>query len=120
MIVALPACGDDGADDGPALSPEAERGRSISRSNGCAACHGSNGEGGVGPPFAGLYGAQVALADGTVVAADEAFLAESIREPDATKVDGYDAPMPDNDLDDDEIEAVIAYIRELTPAAGEP
>jgi cytochrome c oxidase subunit 2 len=119
MIATLSACGADSA-GGPALSPAAERGRSIARSNGCAACHGSEGQGGVGPAFVGLYGSQVARADGTVVVADESFLAESIRDPDATKADGYDVPMPDNDLDDDEIAAVIAYIRELSPEAGQP
>ena len=110
-LLALAGCGGD--DGSPALPAEAEQGREIARTNGCAACHGNNGQGGVGPAFTGLYGSQVALADGTTVTADEAFLIESIRTPAATKVTGYDIDMPANDLDDDQIAAVIAYIRAL-------
>jgi cytochrome c oxidase subunit 2 len=113
--VSVSACGDDGT--GPPLSADAERGREIARSNGCSGCHGSAGQGAVGPPFAGLYGSQVELDDGTTVAADAAYLTEAIRDPDATRVAGYPA-MPGNDLDDDEIAAVVAYIRELSGEAG--
>ena len=38
----LAACGGDG--DGPALSAEAEAGRNTMRTNGCASCHGADGE----------------------------------------------------------------------------
>jgi cytochrome c oxidase subunit 2 len=114
MAVLIAACGSDGA--GPQLSPEAAAGREISRTNGCAACHGSDGGGSVGPPFAGLYGSEVALADGTTVVADDAYLAEAIREPDAKIADGYELSMPPNDLSDDEIASVIAYIRGLSAA----
>ena len=106
------------ADKGPVLPAPAARGRSIGRTNGCAACHGTHGEGGVGPAFTGLYGSAVTLADGSTVVADEAFLAESIRTPAASKVAGYDVDMPSNDLDDDEIAAVIAYIRALAVTDG--
>ena len=45
------ACGGDEPD----LSAAARVGYDISRSNGCVACHGSNGQGGVGPPHVGLF-----------------------------------------------------------------
>ena len=110
-LLSLAGCGDD--DGSPALPAEAEQGREIMRTNGCSACHGNNGQGGVGPAFTGLYGSQVALADGTTVTADEAFLTESIRTPGATKVAGYEIDMPPNDLDDDQVAAVVAYIQAL-------
>lgn len=106
------ACGADGAGD-VALSPAAEAGREVVRSNGCAACHGRNGEGGPGPTFVGLYGSTVELESGETVVADEAYLSESIRDPSAKKVAGYGFPMPENDLTDEQIESVIAFIREL-------
>jgi cytochrome c oxidase subunit 2 len=114
-LATIAGCGSDGA--APTLPAEAAEGREIARTNGCAACHGSNGEGGVGPEFAGLYGSQVTLADGTTVLADEAYLTEAIRTPGATKVAGYDIGMPENDLDDAQIAAIVAYIRALDDTA---
>ena len=117
-VAAFAGCGGDSGS--VSLSPEAKHGRDVARTNGCSACHGSNGEGGVGPPLAGLYGSQVALADGSTALADDAYLTEAIREPDATRVAGYDVAMPSNDLDDEQIAAVIAYIRALGDAEAEP
>ena len=119
LFLVTAACGGDD-DAGPTLTPDAAAGREIARTNGCAACHGSDGEGGVGPPLAGLYGATVTLTDGTTVTADDGYLAESIRTPDAARVDGYELSMPDNDLSDDEIAAVIAFIRGLSQGASTP
>jgi mono/diheme cytochrome c family protein len=110
LILALAACGSDG---GPDLSPAAEAGRDVFRSNGCASCHGANGQGGVGPTFEGLYGREVELDDGSTVTADDAYLRESITDPSAKIVDGYALPMPTNDLSDDEIDQVISFIAEL-------
>ena len=120
LVVGLvTACGDDGSGD-LILSPQASAGRQIVRTNGCAACHGLEGEGGVGPAFTGRYGASVTLTDGTTVIVDDAYLAESIRDPDAARVEGYALAMPDNGLSDDEIDAVIAFIRELSPGTTTP
>jgi cytochrome c oxidase subunit 2 len=115
-IAALTSCGADTS--GQNLSPEAARGRDVARTNGCSACHGSNGAGGVGPPFAGLYGSSVRLADGSTIVADDAYLAEAIRDPDATRPAAYDVAMPSNDLSDEQIAAVVAYIRELSGAGA--
>ncbi|MFZ9015393.1 MAG: c-type cytochrome [Ilumatobacteraceae bacterium] len=107
------ACAANGTE--VSLSPAAEAGREITRTNGCSACHGRSGEGGPGPAFVGLFGSTVEFRDGSTAIADEAYLAESIREPSARIVAGYGFPMPDNDLTDDEIQSVIAYLRELPP-----
>lgn len=109
--IVLGACG--GGGDQPDLSPLAAEGRDLVRANGCASCHGANGQGGVGPAFAGLYGSEVTLDDGSTVLADEAYLRESITDPRAKIVDGYGLPMPTNNLSDDEIDAIIAYIMAL-------
>ena len=115
-IAALTSCGADTS--GQTLSPEATRGREVARTNGCSACHGSNGEGGVGPPFVGLYGSSVLLADGATIVADDAYLTEAIKDPDATRPSAYDVAMPSNDLSDEQIAAVVAYIRELSGAGA--
>ena len=112
----LAACGGDG--DGPALSAEAEAGRNTMRTNGCASCHGADGQGGVGPSFQGLYGTEVALADGTTVVADDDYLYTSMSDPGAQIVEGYRVPMPTNNLTDDEIAEIIDYIRAIGPDAG--
>jgi cytochrome c oxidase subunit II len=112
----LAGCGDGGASAN--LSEQAAHGRRIANRSGCAACHGADGQGGVGPAFVGLYGSRQELEDGTTVLADEAYLSESISDPDAKIVAGYSQRMPDNGLDDDEIADVVQYIRELTEPAG--
>ena len=119
--LSLSACGSNGSGaDAVELSAAAREGRSISNSNGCGACHGTDGQGGVGPPYTGLYGSTVELDDGSSVIADDEFLIESIKDPAAKQNAGYSLPMPTNQLTDDEIDRVIAYIRELaTPAEGD-
>lgn len=108
----IAACGaDSGAET--TLSSAGEAGREITRTNGCSACHGRNGEGKPGPAFTGLFGSTVALDDGSMVVADADYLFQSIRDPSALIVDGYGFPMPENDLSDAEIESVIIYLEEL-------
>src|SRR3546814_5747139 len=43
----------------------------------------------VGPGWGGLYNAKVSLADGSTVTADDAYLQESIRQPNAKIVASY-------------------------------
>lgn len=107
--ITLVGCGDDG----PPLSPEAASGRDIIRNNGCSACHGSNGNGGVGPAWVGLWGTMEDLEGGEQVLVDAEYLRRSISDPSADLVAGYNVTMPDNSLDDDEIDDVIAYIEAL-------
>lgn len=116
LIALAGACGGDGAD--VPLSEAGERGREISSSKGCAACHGSNGQGGVGPTWVGLAGAEVELLDGTFVVADEAYLVRAIADPAADLRAGYTLQMPSNALTDSEIADVIAYIEDLSAESG--
>jgi cytochrome c oxidase subunit 2 len=102
-----------GGSTGVELSLEAANGKRIANTNGCASCHGADGSGGVGPGFVGLYGSEVTLTDGSTVIADDEYLRRSITDPDAERVEGYAVSMPTNGLSDEDIEAVLAYIREL-------
>ena len=103
------ACGADG----PELAPLAAEGRGIIRERGCAACHGRNGAGGVGPAWVGLYGTMEELEGGGEVLVDDTYIRRSITDPGADRVAGYNVTMPDNTLTDDEIDAVIAYIEAI-------
>ena len=106
---ALAGCGGSDVD----LPPLASEGRDIVRSRGCAACHGRNGAGGVGPSWVGLYGATEELESGESVVVDDAYIRRSIADPSADVVAGYRITMPENTLTDTEIDAVIAYIEVL-------
>jgi cytochrome c oxidase subunit 2 len=80
---------------------------------GCATCHVRN-----GPPLQGLYGSRVALSDGTVVVADDAYIRESILDPTAQIVKGYPPIMPTykGQVTEEGLLQLIAYIKSL---AGE-
>lgn len=121
VVVGAAACGGDdggGGGDTPALSADAEAGQELARSKGCAGCHGNDFSGGLGPSWVGLYGSSVELEGGQTVTADDAYLARSIAEPNADRVAGFALEMPSNDLDDEEIAQVVAYIRALGDSSG--
>jgi mono/diheme cytochrome c family protein len=85
------------------------------------ACHSAEGASvqRLGPTFKGLYGGDRTFAGGVVrVTADEAYLRESILEPSAKIVSGYEkgeAGMPSyaGVLTDSQIESIILFIKSL-------
>ena len=116
-LLMLSGCGsadsEGAAESQKELSVEAAAGREVALSRGCAACHGDNGEGGVGPTWIGLAGRTVELEGGGAVVADTDYLRRSILDPQADTVAGTTLAMPVSDLTDDEVAALIAYIEEL-------
>lgn len=114
-VAAMVGCG--AAEVVPDLPPAALEGRRVVQSKGCAACHGSDGGGGVGPAFVGLFGTDVALQSGATVIADREYLTQAILEPSAELVEGYNLPMPRTELSAEEVDAVIAYIEALAEVA---
>jgi cytochrome c oxidase subunit II len=83
---------------------------------GCNACHSLDGAAGVGPTWKGLYGSQVRLADGSTVTADDAYLIQSIRNPGATLVEGFQNIMPaaiGGSLTDQQIQDLIELLKSL-------
>jgi cytochrome c oxidase subunit 2 len=89
----------------------------------CSTCHLSDGKGRA-PSLNGLYGAKVQLADGGSVTADDAYLRESILDPKAKIVAGYQPLMPtfQGQLTEEQILNLTAYIKSLQgqpiPATG--
>ncbi|MGE5235258.1 MAG: cytochrome c oxidase subunit II [Acidobacteriota bacterium] len=96
------------------MSP-AQAGERLYRTRGCAQCHSVTGTAGIGPSFKGVFGHEVALSTGTSVLADENYVRESILDPQAKVVAGFQPVMPTfkGRLKDDEITAIIAYLKTL-------
>jgi cytochrome c oxidase subunit II len=97
-----------------ALATPEGHGQALVAANGCAACHSINGAPGIGPTWFGVYGSQVELTDGSVVTADEAYLTESIKSPQAKIVASFETQlMPTYGFPDEDIADIVAYIKTL-------
>ena len=89
----------------------------LMRPRGCLGCHSIDGKPMVGPTFRGLYGKkeEVTTSEGVAswVTIDDERLRLAIREPSREVVRGYPAQMPTIALGNDELDRVVAYIKEL-------
>ncbi len=91
--------------------PSPEAGQNLAVLKGCAACHSVDDTTKIAPPWRGLYGSQIELDDGSSVTVDEAYLIESIKEPNAKIVKGFTrGAMPAISLTEEEIDSLVAYI----------
>jgi cytochrome c2 len=104
-----------------AAPASADEGRDVFVKYGCLACHATERTTvtKLGPTLAGVFGASRPIAGRTTaVVADEAYLRQSIREPTAAVVEGFDKPgvgMPSfaGVLSDAQVESVILFIKSL-------
>ena len=90
---------------------------------GCVTCHRDDHQS-RGPSLVGIFGKAQTLANGRRVIVDEAYLRESILNPQAKMVQGYEPLMPtyQGQISEDAVAALLAYIKSLdapgaTPAA---
>src|SRR5581483_1825053 len=67
----------------------AAQGASLFQELGCSGCHSITGGTLTGPHLNGLFGSKVQLADGRTVTADDAYLLQSILDPDKDIVKGF-------------------------------
>lgn len=88
--------------------------------NACSTCHGTGGNGllggskSPGPKLAGIFNTMQPMATGPAVMADENYIRESILRPNAKIVAGYTTvQMPAFVMKDDQLDAVIAYLKSL-------
>jgi len=90
-------------------------GQQLFQTLGCVSCHGANGEGGRGPTLAGLFGRKTQLTGGQTVVADEAYIRESIINPQAKLVDGFGPIMPtfQGQISEDQLVQLLAFIKSL-------
>ena len=80
----------------------------------CITCHFTDGKGRA-PSLNGVYEHPVLLADGRTVTADDAYIRESILQPNAKIVAGYQPLMPSfqGQLTEEQIIALTSYIKSL-------
>jgi cytochrome c oxidase subunit 2 len=106
-----------GSTGGPTAGASMETaGQQLFEQLGCATCHQGT-AGARGPSLTGLFNTQVKLADGNTVVADEAYIRDSILNPQAAVVAGYQPIMPTFKglVSEEGLLQLIAYIKSLKP-----
>jgi cytochrome c oxidase subunit 2 len=100
--------------------PPAEEGQKLFQSLACVTCHRADSQG-RGPRLEGLVGRTVRLAGGTTVVADADYVRESILNPTAKVVDGYQPIMPTFQglVSEEGVMQIIAYIQSLQAPGAE-
>lgn len=97
-----------------APDPQACWGQKLYGSKGCIACHGVGGERQQPcPNWSGLFGKDRLLTSGETVVADEAYITNSILNSWDQVVEGYGKTMPPYNLPDEEVQALVAYVKSL-------
>jgi cytochrome c oxidase subunit II len=98
----------------------AQLGEKLFESLGCVSCHRPGGAV-QAPSLAGLVGKPVKLEGGKTITADESYIRESILDPRAKIVAGYQPVMPSykGSISEDGIMQIIAYLKTFNPEEGE-
>jgi cytochrome c oxidase subunit 2 len=105
----------------PPESPVVEGEKLFTELN-CITCHRPD-SAGRGPVLDGIFGRPVRLASGDTVVADEAYVRESIVNPAARVVAGYQPVMPTYQglVSEEQLIALVAYIESLqVPSEAAP
>jgi cytochrome c oxidase subunit 2 len=94
--------------------PPAVAGEALFKQRGCAACHAAQ-AGAMGPSLHGLFGRRVQLQSGQTITADETYIRESILNPKAKIVAGYQPIMPtfQGQLGEEQLHQLMAYLKSL-------
>jgi cytochrome c oxidase subunit 2 len=91
-------------------------GERLSKLKGCNACHSTDGTRLVGPTYKGLFGKTESVVTGgetRQLVVDEEYVRRSIVEPGADVVEGYDPVMPKVEMTEEELAAIIEYLKTL-------
>lgn len=122
IVVMEPTAFDNWLSGNAGQQSPAVAGQQLFQSLGCVSCHGANGEGGRGPALAGLFGRQVFLNNGQTLVADEAYIRESIENPQAKLVNGFGPIMPtfQGQVTPEQLIQIMAYIKSLQVTTGQP
>ena len=98
----------------------AQNGQKLFESLACNNCHKVDHTGRC-PSLEGVYGSTVKLANGATVKADEAYVRESILNPQAKVVAGYEPVMPTFQglVTEDQVLQLIEYVRSIGPKPGQ-
>jgi cytochrome c oxidase subunit 2 len=106
---------------GSASDSPAAAGAKLFQDLACISCHRNDAQA-QAPQLAGLFGHTVKLQNGTSVIADEAYIRESIVNPQAKIVAGFPPIMPTFQglVTEEQLLQLIAYIRSLNAQPGAP
>ena len=95
------------------MTPE-QKGAEVFEAKACGVCHSVDGSPKVGPTLQGIWGKEEKLVDGSTVMVDAAYIASSIKEPNAQVVAGFPPAMVlSSPVSDEEIELLTVYIQSL-------
>jgi cytochrome c oxidase subunit 2 len=101
---------------GPPLDlPPLELGQRSYQMRGCTQCHSIDGSPLIGPSFKGFLAREHRMQDGAVVEPTDAYVAESLLDPQARIVEGFEPVMPSfrGRLHELEVAGLAAYIKSL-------
>lgn len=94
----------------------AEEGASVAARLGCSGCHSANGDHVIAPSWLNLWNAREPLEGGDTVTVDAGYVTQSMMDPLAKVVRGYDPVMPSfqGQVTPPEVAAIIEYMRSLS------
>jgi cytochrome c oxidase subunit 2 len=97
----------------------AENGKKLFEQLACNNCHKEDNSG-RGPSLVGLFGKQVQLAGGGTAKADETYFRESILQPQAKVVSGFEPVMPTFQglVTEEQLVQLVEYVKSLGPKPG--
>src|SRR5262249_30748737 len=106
---------------GKAEGSLAAQGEKMFQEFGCTTCHRPD-SGARGPNLLGLYGRPVRLTDNRVVIADDNYIRESILNPNAKVVSGFQAIMPSFQgvVSEEGLIQITEYLKHLSPQDSQP
>jgi len=95
---------------------EKDKGLKLMQVKGCLGCHTTDGTKKIGPTFKGIFGRKdTVVTDGKehVIIVDDAFLRKAVLQPGADLVKGYPKIMPKLPVTPEELDSIIAALKEL-------
>jgi cytochrome c oxidase subunit 2 len=106
---------------GPAAASPVAAGEKLFNDLACNTCHMASGQG-RGPVLTGIFGKPVQLVGGGTVTVDESYVRESIVNPQAKVVSGFQPIMPTFQglVTEEQLLQLIAYVRSLSQMGGGP
>ena len=93
----------------------AQMGEKVMNVKACTACHNLNTEvRKIGPGFKNLYGKNREFTDGSATIANDDYIRQSVKQPDAKIVKGYQNQMNMIPLNEEEITSIIEYLKSVS------
>ncbi len=115
VIVMEPAKYEGWLSSGGEMGSFAATGQKVFQQLGCATCHRFDTQG-RGPNLVGVYGRPVLLSDGSTIVADDAYIRESIINPGAKIVAGFQPIMPSFQgiVTEEQLLSLVAYVKSIS------